>query len=347
LQGEKLWSTQPFPTLPKPFVRQAFNDSDVNNLLPDTSVADIRKRLAGYITGNMFNAPSRQGTVILPGFDGGAEWGGPAFDPESGLLFVNANEMPWVLTMTDLKNEPPKKETYPEAGKRLYLQNCMTCHGPEKKGSGNNPTLLGVQKKYNEAQLTQLISTGRRMMPAFKDLSADERSAIASWILALKANAQKSFVTVPKPLDTFRNLPFSMTGYNKFLSKEGYPAIKPPWGTLTAINLTSGEFAWKIPLGSYPAFAQKGIITGTENYGGPVVTAGGLIFIAATRDSKIRAFNKRTGELLWETALPAPGFATPAIYTIDGKQYIAIACGGGKLGTSSSDAYVVFALPGK
>jgi quinoprotein glucose dehydrogenase len=135
-----------------------------------------------------------------------------------------------------------------------------------------------------------------------------------------------------------------MTGYNKFLSKEGYPAIKPPWGTLNAIDLNTGEIAWKVPLGTYPELAKNGIITGSENYGGPVVTAGGLVFIAATKDGKFRAFSKRTGKLLWETDLPAPGFATPAVYEVNGRQFIVIACGGGKLHSHSGDSYVAFAL---
>jgi quinoprotein glucose dehydrogenase len=140
-------------------------------------------------------------------------------------------------------------------------------------------------------------------------------------------------------------MPYNNTGYNKFLTKEGYPAVAPPWGTLTAINLNTGPIAWKDTLGDYPEFKAKGIHTGTENYGGPVVTAGGLLFIAATSDAKFRAFNKRTGQLLWEADLPAAGFATPAVYTVGSRQYVVIACGGGKLHKKSGDAYIAFALP--
>ena len=139
-----------------------------------------------------------------------------------------------------------------------------------------------------------------------------------------------------------------MTGYYKFLSPEDYPAIGPPWGSLTAIDLNTGEHKWKTTLGEYPGLKAKGIPpTGTENYGGSVVTAGGVLFIAAAKDGKLRAFNKYSGKLLWEYALPAPGFATPSVYSVNGKQYIVIACGGGKLGTKSGDAYLAFALPDK
>jgi quinoprotein glucose dehydrogenase len=342
LYGEKLSRTQPIPRLPKPFVRQSFPASELNNLLPDSSLADIRTRWQGYRKDHMYAPPSKQGTIVLPGFDGGAEWGGPGFDPETGLLYVNANEMAWVLTMVD-RAVRPAVESYGEAGKRLYLQQCMACHGDKGQGSGNYPALDSVQRKYSPSALLTLLNSGRRMMPSFRHLSNADKKAIVATLLQQTAVQREPFP--PQPVDSFLQLPYGITGYNKFLSKEGYPAIRPPWGTLSAINLNSGEIAWKVPLGEYPEFAAKGIITGTENYGGPVVTSGGLVFIAATRDSKIRAFHKRTGKMLWEYPLPAPGFATPAIYAIAGRQYLVIACGGGKLGTRSGDSYLAFALP--
>jgi len=363
LAGEKLWPTQPFPALPKPFVRQTFSDSDINDLVPDSSMTDVRKRLSSYHTGNMFNPMSREGTVVLPGLDGGAEWGGPAFDPAMGLLYINANEMAWIITVKDLKDRKTggnlkdvgrsrargggasRRFTLSEAGKQLYTANCISCHGPDRKGSGNNPSLLDLGAKYNEHQFVELVATGRRMMPAFRQLSGQERQALAAYILNIRSLQGKAFVEPSKPVDTFRDLRYTITGYDRFLTKEGYPAIRPPWGTLNAIDLNTGALAWKVPLGEYPEFARKGFHTGTENYGGPVVTAGGLLFIAGTRDGRFRAFNKRTGTLLWETDLPAAAFATPAIYSLEGRQFIVIACGGGKLGTKAGDAYVAFALP--
>jgi len=346
LLGEKLSSTQPFTTLPKPFVRQVLNEDDLNNLIPDSSYNDIKKRLVSYKTGNMFNPPSKEGTVIFPGFDGGAEWGGPAFDPSTAILYVNASEMPWILTMIDVKNDKINNETYLQAGQRLYMQRCVSCHGPERKGGGNYPSLIDVNKKYNAAAFNQLVSNGRKMMPAFNTLSDEEKNAIASFILDMKNIQNKKFIPSPETKDPYLQLPYTNTGYNKFLTKEGYPAVKPPWGTLAAINLNTTQVVWKDTLGDYPELKARGIHSGTENYGGPVVTAGGLVFIAATSDSKIRAFNKRTGQLLWEADLPASGFATPAVYNVSGKQYLVIACGGGKLKTKSGDAYVAFALPG-
>jgi quinoprotein glucose dehydrogenase len=186
------------------------------------------------------------------------------------------------------------------------------------------------------------------MMPAFKQLSEEDKNAIASFVLNEKATQLKKYVAAPKKADSINIMPYKMKGYTKFLSPEGYPGIAPPWGTLNAINLNTGELLWKTTLGEYDELKAKGIPpTGTENYGGPVVTAGGLVFIAAARDGKLRAFNKRNGKLLWEYRLPAPGFATPAVYELKGKQYLVVACGGGKLGTTSGDAYMAFALPDK
>ncbi len=346
LIGERPALTQPIPALPKPFARQVLNEGDLNNLVPDSSYQDIKKRFASYKTGNIFNPPSKEGTIIFPGFDGGGEWGGPAFDPTTGILYVNASEMPWVLTMIDVKNDEKNNESWLQAGRRLYLQNCVACHGPERKGGGNYPSLINVNKKYSEPAFDQLISNGRKMMPAFNTLSGEEKNAIASFILDLKTNQTKKFMALGKTKDPYLELPYTNTGYNKFLTKEGYPAIKPPWGTLTAINLNTTEVVWKDTLGDYPELKAKGIHSGTENYGGPVVTAGGLLFIAATSDSKIRAYNKRTGQLLWEADLPASGFATPSVYNLNGKEYLVIACGGGKLKTKSGDAYVAFSLAG-
>ena len=346
MPGEKIWPTQPIPRLPKPFVRQTFTANDLNPYLPDSSLNKLKKDLAGYRYGNMFIPPGKQTSVVFPGFDGGAEWGGPSFDPETGYLYVNANEMGWLLTLKETKGTPVKKENYLQAGERLYTQHCMTCHGADRKGSGNNPSIFEANKKYKSGSLIELINNGRRMMPSFRQLDEIEKQAITALVLNLKSEQRKNFVPPAKTVDTFRNLPYTITGYYKFLSPEGYAAIGPPWGNLTAINLNNGEHVWQIPLGEYPELKAKGIpATGTENYGGPVATAGGLLFIAAARDGKIRAFNKYNGKLLWEYDLPAPGYATPSVYAINGKQFIVIACGGGKMDTRSGDAYVAFALP--
>jgi quinoprotein glucose dehydrogenase len=344
LVNEKLWPTQPVPQSPAPFVRQKMTEKDINPYLSPDEYAEVKARLTVYHDGHMFSPESKKGTIIIPGFDGGAEWGGPAVDPSDGTLFINANEMAWVQQMRDVDNEAKNNESYIAAGQRLYIQNCMSCHGADRKGGTNYPSIVGINKKLNKDQFVQFISTGRRMMPALSFLKPEDKEAIASFVLDIKADQTKIYHHELTENEKFRQIPYTIAGYNKFLSKSGMPAIAPPWGTLTAIDMNRAEVKWKTVLGDDSAFAGKPQ-TGTENYGGPVLTAGGLLFIAATKDAKIRAFNKNTGKLLWEAKLPNAGFATPAIYEIDGKQYIVIACGGGKLHTASGDSYVAYALP--
>ncbi|MEP6749060.1 MAG: PQQ-binding-like beta-propeller repeat protein [Bacteroidota bacterium] len=348
LAGEQLSPTQPSPVKPAPFMRQLFTEKDINPLLPDSSYQEIKKRLASYRADNMFDPISTQGTVVFPGLDGGAEWGGPTFDPQTGILYINANEMAWVIQAAPVANKMTSKENYMQAGQRLYQANCMTCHGPERKGSGNYPALINIKNKYAPKAFDTLLQSGRRMMPSFSRLTETERKAIASFVIET-TDKSKMFVDSSKQKnDAPFTVPYTITGYNKFLSKEGYPAIAPPWGTLNAVDLNTGEYVWKKTLGNDPEFSKGSKVpTGTENYGASVVTAGGLLFIAAAKDGKFRAFNKANGALLWEMDLPAPGYATPSIYEIEGKQYIVIACGGGKMKTRSGDSYVAYALPGK
>ena len=344
LVGEQIWPTQPVPQKPAPFVRQTFTEKDINPYLSPEEYADIKSRLTTYHNSRIFSPISKNGTIILPGFDGGAEWGGPAIDPADATLFINANEMAWVQQMIDVDNQAKANEDYGAAGKRLFKQNCLACHGADLKGTGNYPSILEVNKKLNKDQFIQFITTGRRMMPAFPALKTEDKEAIAAYVLDLKNEQKKTYHRVFSAIEKFRQVPYTISGYNKFLTKSGKPALSPPWGTLTAIDLNSGVQKWKTVLGDNDSSMTDKPPAGTENYGGPVITAGGLLFIAASKDGKFRAFNKRSGNLLWETKLPHAGFATPAVYAIEGKEYVVIACGGGKLHTVSGDSYVAFAL---
>lgn len=341
--GEKLSPTQPFPVLPQPFVRQQITENDLNVLVADS--AEIRQKFLSLRNEGIFTPPTTTGTLIIPGYDGGGEWGGPAIDPTTDVLYVNGNEMAWILNLVE--NKPDYGAgTKLEAGIRLYHQHCMGCHGPERNGSGDYPSIKNVKSLFTPAMFYDLLSTGRRMMPGFNHLSKEEMNAIATYVLDLKTEQSQHYTgRIPEAgVDTIPS--YGFTGYNKFLTREGYPAISPPWGTLSAIDLNSGEYLWKIPLGEYEELTQKGIpITGRENYGAPVITAGGLIFIAATSDQKFRAINKTNGKILWETDLPASGVATPSVYEVNGKQYIVIGCGGSKWGGKRGDSYVAFALP--
>jgi quinoprotein glucose dehydrogenase len=247
--GEQAWATQPIPVKPPPFAAQSLDESNVTDI-GEANRRSALARLRQVRGGPAFNPPSLQGTVVIPGFHGGATWSGACFDPTTGLLYVNANNVPNITTLVPSKN-------------------------PARHG------------------------------------------------------------------------PYTTTGYEKFLDHEGYPAIKPPWGTLNAIDLNTGTFAWRVPLGEHPELTARGVPrTGTETFGGSIVTAGGLVFIGGSKDERFHAFDKRTGKLLWEHALPAGGYATPATYQINGRQYVVIAAGGaGKPLTKAGDAFVAFSLP--
>ena len=360
LPGEEAWPTQPIPTLPEPFARQKFGPEDVTDRTPEVhkEMMEQYKKVKHQV---MFTPPSKDGSWIFPGFDGGGEWGGAAVDPVSGILYVNSSEMPWALTMVDV--EKGDESSLKGAGKNAYGKYCIACHGADLKGNGTSfPSLVNINKKYNAEQAWKIIGNGKNMMPAFKQIPESEKKALLAYIInepdkepvskGRAAGLSKEPVS-GKPSAGQKNnildqVPYTMTGYNRFVDKDGYPGIKPPWGTLNAINLNTGKLLWKVPLGEYPELTKKGIpITGTEGYGGPLVTKGGLVFIAASKDAKMHAFDKKTGKLLWQAQLPVPGYATPATYSIDGKQYVVIACGGGKIGSKSGDQYVAFALPDK
>ena len=343
IPGERAWPTQPFPTKPEPYARQTLTEDDINPF------ASNREELIEIFRKSRYEGPftplSKQGTIIFPGLDGGAEWGGAAVDPE-GVLYVNSNEMAWRISLKPtITEEELAKQSQ---GQRLYTLNCAMCHGGERRGNSASgyPNLVEIQSRMDKDQIKNIIRQGQGMMPAFDKFSEKEIDALIAYVseeeiaeeLSKEPGLAKSKENV--------QLPYQISGYNKFLDADGYPAVSPPWGTLNAIDLNTGEYLWRIPFGEHKELIEKGLPpTGAENYGGPVVTAGGLLFIAGTKDAKFRAYNKLTGELLWETELPSAAFSTPSVYEIDGRQYVVVACGGTKLGAPGGDSYVAFALP--
>ncbi len=338
IPGEQLARTQVLPRLPKPFSRQVFDESLVTDRTPEAT-AHVQKALEDITIGGQFIPPGMAAQAVFPGFDGGGEWGGPAFDPGTRLLYVNANEMPWILKLDEKQPLPAGADAA-----RAYSTLCASCHGEDRKGSGEFSGLEGLSERMTHDEFTTLLQTGRGRMPSFEaHFDWQGLNAMASFLLHGKNTSIESALGADSPLF----LRYRIDGYPLFTDHEGYPAVKPPWGTLSAIDLDSGEFAWQVPLGEYPELVAKGMRnTGSQNYGGPVVTAGGLVFIAATLfDRKIRAFDKATGELLWQYELPAAGVATPAVYEVGGKQHVVIAAGGGKFGGAQSGKYIAFALP--
>ena len=344
LRGEEAWPTQPLPLIPPPFARQEFREEDVTDISPEAHGA-VLARFRQVRSGGQFVPPSLEGTMIFPGFDGGGEWGGAAFDSSTGILYVNSNEMPWILTMVDV--DPPQEVgTSAPLGERLFLLNCAACHGANREGNvaAGFPPLLDLHERLEPQEVLDLLHSGRGVMPSFQQLSEQEQDALVAFLFELEVEEGEARGE-GMPASMALDVPYAHTGWIRFLDPDGYPAVKPPWGTLNAIDLNAGEILWSVPLGEFPELTERGIPrTGTENYGGPVVTAGGLIFIAASKDEHIRAFDKATGEELWKHKLPAGGYATPATYTVDGTQYVVIAAGGGKMETKSGDAYVAFRL---
>ncbi len=345
LPGEEPWPRQPIPTLPEPFARQHFGPEDVTDISPGTHQQMMAKyNKVKYNT--PFTPPSKDGDWIFPGFDGGGEWGGAAVDAETKIMYISNTEMPWAQVMMDVPKNP-EDHTLQGFGHAIYNKYCVACHGPQLKGNGTSyPSLVNVGQKYNEQQVSGIIAGGRNMMPSFKQISANEKQALLAFLLKLPPKPTDAALIPKEPASkTAPTIPYVMNGYQRFLDTNGYPGIKPPWGTLDAVDLTSGKLLWKVPLGEYPELTKRGIPkTGTELYGGPLVTKGGLVFVAATKDEMIHAFDKKTGKELWSAKLPAAGYATPATYSINGKQYVVIACGGGKIGSKSGDSYVCFSL---
>ncbi len=434
--GEKASPTQPLPTKPEPFGRQFLTADMLTNRTPAAHAYALEKFNSMRSAGQFVPFSVDKDTIVFPGFDGGAEWGGSALDPKRAILYVNENEMAWMAGLT-------RAHTGGSSGEQTYANLCSVCHGPHREGAPPAfPSLIGVSARLSEKDIMAAIYAGKGRMPGFPSISDNTMHSLLAFLNLTAAEAttpqppsdkkELSSATTPRTaapdnspgaqsyltrcaichgdqlegippsfpallgigtrttksqaLDIIRqgkgrmpgftdlkdveltslliylgitdapptpvpdtvNLPYQFTGYRKFLDQDGYPAISPPWGTLNAIDLNTGKYLWKIPLGEYPDLAAKGMTnTGSENYGGPIVTASGLLFIGATSfDRRFRAFDAQSGKLLWQTTLDYSATATPATYSIDGKQYVVIAAGGGRdPKVPSGGQWVAFALP--
>lgn len=351
LAGEQAWPTQPFPTKPVPLMRQCYTEADISDISPEAKQQTMdRIRMSPNF--GPFPAPSLDETVMFPGFDGGMEWGGGAADPD-GIYYVNVNEMPWLLQMIETRHADG---TPMVRGEKEFLVSCAACHGVDRKGNlpMQFPPLEGIGTRKTRAEIELITRQGGGRMPAFATLAEAKREAIIDYLLADGSSGKAEEQKIQKPKESGdvhakaeqdNSSRYAFGGFRRWLDLEGYPAIKPPWGTLNAVDLNTGEIKWKVVLGEYPELTARGIPpTGTENYGGPLVTAGGLLFIGATADETFRVFDKDTGKVLWKTKLPFGGNATPSTYTVDGRQYVAISAGGGKSGRPKGGSLVVFSL---
>jgi quinoprotein glucose dehydrogenase len=350
LPGEHPWATQKYPLRPLPFARQTIADSDLTDISPEAH-AFVQKIFdqTTSATKNKFLPPDTTGTVLV-GYSGGAEWGGNAVDSD-GVLYQNANDAPWLLRMISGQERRKEMATL-DVGQGLYITNCASCHGSDRKGNGHEiPSLQHIGERLKPQDIASILKNGQGRMPAFQQLPDQQRAVLVNFLLNVHGGSRvaaeprdiappRAAAKAPFPYDP----PYTSRVWDKLTDSDGYPGIKPPWGTLNAIDLNTGDYRWRVPLGEFPELTKKGIpITGMESYGGPLVTAGGLIFIAGTGDEMLRAFDKHTGKIVWQYHLPAAGFATPITYMVDGVQYIVIAAGGGR-GLRTGANYIAFAL---
>jgi quinoprotein glucose dehydrogenase len=347
LPGTSTWPTQPFPTRPAPLMRQRYTAADASTVSPTAATTTLQKFTVVGSHG-AFPPPSLKESIIFPGFDGGMEWGGAAADPQ-GVYYVNVNEIPWLYQMIPTRRPDGSPLSL---GERSYLIQCASCHGLDRRGDVANgfTSLVDLPTRQTATVVLDLLQRGGARMPSFSTVAEGQRRAIVDYLFgveqpeaAYQAGGGRGGGRGAGP--AIDPAPYAFTGFRRW-QVEGYPAISPPWGTLQAVDLNTGEVKWKVPLGEYPELTAKGMApTGTENYGGPVVTAAGLVFIGATADETIRAFDKDTGAVVWSAKLPFGGNATPSVYAINGKQYVVISAGGAKSGRPAGGSIVAFSLP--
>jgi quinoprotein glucose dehydrogenase len=339
LPGEVTAPYQPDPELPERFGKMEFTKADLTDRTEEA--AEYAAARFKSVTTGFFRPASLGHPNLYWGMDGGAEWSGACVDPTTGRLYISANRLGWMISVfrdDDPPDDPKRPKT---AGRTVYETNCASCHGLDLMGIGVAPPLRGLRFRLSDAEITHQVRNGTNGMSAFPQMSETDLKSLIDYLQLRDRPTPPASVKSERPR-------YSFTGYPRFLDNEGYPASKPPWGTLNCLDLNTGKLLWTVPLGEYPALAAEGVpTTGTENYGGAIVTAGGLLFCSGTRDAKIRAFDKDTGKELWFGKLPWVGSAPPTTYSVKGRQFVVIASCGNKLGKKDEygDAYVAFALP--
>jgi quinoprotein glucose dehydrogenase len=331
--GEATSPTQPGVETPAPYARQHLTANMLTHRTPQAHAWAL-EQFKTFRSESPF-PPMRVGqqTVVFPGFDGGAEWGGPAANPKTGVIYINANDVAWTGGLID-------SIAAKSLGASTYQSRCSGCHGQDRSGTPPAfPSLVDIGARLKPSEIADIVHGGRGRMPAFANIQGNTLAALQDYLATGKDNGPQKEMAGTAPSK------YKFTGYRKFLDPDGYPAVAPPWGTLNAIDLNTGAYLWKIPLGEYPELADK--TTGSENYGGPVLTASNLLFIGATLyDKKIRTFDAATGALLWQDTMPFAGNATPITYMAGGRQFVLIQTDNARdKKAPQGAAYIAFALP--
>ncbi|KAB7531707.1 PQQ-binding-like beta-propeller repeat protein [Flagellimonas olearia] len=357
IPGEHAWPTQPFPLKPEPYAKQFITKEDLS-FYSQESYDSLLKAFNSYRYEGLFTPPDTIGSFFFPGSRGGSSWGGGAYDPNSGILYVKSNNSPEIglLKRIENKKDVGTDVSLYERGEQFYGNFCVSCHGADRNGQEpDNPSLLGLQVKMGREQVLKKINEGAGKMPSFSSVLPGEEEAILAYLFEQKNKGSKwedrlleevqtnEKANTEVQTDTFPRY-LNIRAYGHFRDMKGRPGIKPPWGTLNAINLNTGEYEWKIPVGNDPELQEEGAPpTGTGGSAGPIVTAGGVVFLTGTHDGKLFAFDKADGKRLWEISLPALGTATPSTYISEGKQYLAVAVAGNE---DEPGGYIMaFALP--
>ena len=343
IPGMRTWPYQPDVELPEPFGTQEYTLDDVTDISPESRqyILDMFERdgaTMGWMLPTALNRPN-----FIPNINGGAEWTGACTDPNSGMLYLNSNEYSWYISLTQRAEDfVDETKLEPTLGRKVYEVTCIVCHGPNREGTGEFPALLNLNRRMVDEQLIELLKTGRNVMPPAPQIQGQELEDLVDYLM----DRDRPESTKTKSEEPERPY-YKFHGFTRLLDQDGYHGNKPPWGLLNAIDLNTGKIKWQVPLGEHEELTKKGIpITGTKNFGGASVTAGGVIFCAGTSDQKIRAFDVDNGQQLWEYKLPFVGSAPPSVYEANGRQYVVIPSTGGRFfpDLEKGDAYVAFTL---
>jgi quinoprotein glucose dehydrogenase len=343
LPGEVTAPYQPNNELPEWLTDPEIKLTDLTTRTPASY--EFVKAQVSRATMGWFEPPTEAKPMLYRSSRGGAEWTGASIDVPTGRLYITSNNVLSKATIYRLDEMERDPSTPPSTGERVYTQLCAACHGPARLGLGMVPPLVGLRHRMTDAEVLAQLKTGKGAMPPQPAMTEAQQHDLLDFLMrrnqplpkraaAAPADGRPSYFTVP---------------YKFIVDDEGYPGVKPPWGMLNCLDLNTGKFLWRVPLGEYEELTKKGIPkTGMENFGGPTVTAGGLVFCAGTRDELMRAFDADTGGELWSAKLPHAGTAPPAVYEVGGREFVVIAAsGGGKIEGPTGDAWVAFALPAK